>query len=344
MLGCAGLSGQEPASLPSDPLADFQAKYEQAKQETLQPIEQLRAGYLANLDKQLEAAKKQGELDRVRWILAETEWLGGGGKQPTDPGFPESAKIRSVYFTSLKERETQRIDRLATIIERAGPLLATMEKDFTRDGRIERAVAAREFATAIRAELEELRKKSEKPVVAGLKEGEKVIWSVGSSSDFRTVEGCEAKESGGSWTLTSPPDQRGHIESKELFTPPFRIAALAATESGDLRFFFGPSTSMEFVLFNWTRNPTVLRLADPAGQAGIGSFPDRGMLDIGRTYLIEVVVEKRKIEVYVDGELRGNLVVDLDKMREPVGIGPFGTETFPARMIFEQFCVIVPKE
>lgn len=341
LIAWMGLHAREAAP---DPLSDFQAKYETAKAELLVPIEQLRSGYLDRLKAHLAAAQQDAALDRVQWILAEKSWVEGTDKMPPPPESVESAKARDLYLAAKKEREAQRVERLAVIIERSTPLLDTMQKDFTRDGRFDRAVAAREFATTIQAELKELRSRLETPGVAGVKEGEKVLWSLQGASDFKEVEGCEAKEGGGSWTLTSVPEQRGHIESRASFSPPFRITALVASESGDLRFYYGPATSMEFVLFNWTRNPTTLRLADPSGKEGIVSVPDRGFLTVGQTYLIEVLVEPGKIEVHVDGELRGSTVVDLRRMREPVGIGPFGTATLPGRMILEQFTVIGPEK
>ncbi len=85
-------------------------------------------------------------------------------------------------------------------------------------------------------------------------------------------------------------------------------------------------------------------MADPSGQQGILSVPDQGFLEIGQSYQVEVVVGERKIEVFVDGELRGSRPVDLTRYREPVGIGPFGTATLPARMIMEHFVVIRSKE
>lgn len=335
---------QEPNEPGSDPLDQFKARYEEVREEVLAPIRQLKSGYAERLKGELETAKAEGILEHVKGVLAEIEWVEGRGKMPAETALPKVQKYREVYLSALKDREGQRIERLEAVATRSSEALAAMQRDFTREGKIERAEATQAFAGEIHDEVARLKAALETPSAPGLKEGETVLWAIGAKADFKTVMGCEARESGGSWNVTSPPEQRGHLQSPMAFDPPFRISTLVATESGDLRFYYGAETSMEFLLFNWTRNPTTLRMADPSGQQGILSVPERGFLEIGRSYLIEVVVEERKIEVFVDGELRGSRPVDLKRYREPLGIGPFGTATLPARMTMEHFVVIRPKE
>ena len=335
---------QDDSGSVKNPLKTFQLQYEQFKEEATQPILQLKAGYLNRLSDELEAAKAEGILKRVQGILAEIEWVEGKGKMPGDEDVRTILGLRNLYLSTLKEREQERIEALEDVLRRSETLLENIQKDFTREGKIDEAVAAQKFSEEARADIARLKGALETPGVRGLKEGDTVLWQMESAGDFKEVEGCVAKKLGGSWTLTSPAEKRGHIESNKTFTPPFRISALVASESGDLRFYYGPETSMEFVLFNWTRNPTTLRLADPSKQQGIQSVPERGLLRVGETYHIEVLVEERKIEVFVNGELRGNTRTDLSRFREHVGIGPFGTATVPGRLILENFTVIQPKE
>lgn len=337
-------SAQEAAEPASDPLDQVKSKYEEVREEALAPIRQLKSGYAERLKEELEATKAEGVLEDVIAVRAEIDWIEGRGKMPAETDLPNVLKYREIYLSTLKEREEQRIEKLDAVATRSSEALEAMQRDFTREGKIERAEATQAFAGEMRDEVTRLKAGLETPSVPGLREGETVLWSIDGKADFETTLDCEAKESGGSWLVTSPPAQRGHLQSRKAFAPPFRISTLVATESGDLRFYYGPETSMEFVLFNWTRNPTTLRLVDPSGQQGIVSVPDRGLLEIGRSYLIEVAVEERKIEVFVDGELRGSRPADLKRYREPVGIGPFGTATHPGRMIMENFVVIRPKE
>ncbi len=337
------LFGQDAAGPATDPLEDFRFKYEAVKAGALEPVLQLKVGYGERLKAELEAAKAGGVLERVQGIMAEIAWIDGTGTMPPDETVPTILRFRNVYLATLKDREKQRIERLEGVLQRSGDLLTNIQKDFTREGKIDRAVATQAFAEEARAEISRLKSALEAPGLPGLKEGETVLWRMQSDADFELAEGCEAKALGGSWTLASPPEQRGHVETREKFEPPFRISTLIASESGDLRFYYGPSAGMEFVLFNWTRNPTTLRLADPSGKLGIISVPDQGFLTVGETCHIEIVVESRNIEVFVNGELRGSRAVDLTGYRDPVGLGPFGTVTLPGRAILEQFVVIRPK-
>ena len=333
-------AAQEPADPAADPLDQFRARYEELRDEALEPIRLLKVSYVERLGDVVEAARAEGDLDGVKGALAEIDWVEGRGAMPTEDSLPEILDKRKLYLAALQERERQRADRLEAVALRSAETLEAMKRDYTRDGKLSRAEATVAFAAEIRDEVTRLKEALEVPSVAGLKPGEKILWSIQSEADFKTAMGCEASESGGSWTLTSPPEMRGHVRSPVSFSPPFRISALVSTDSGDLRFYYGAETSMEFLLFNWTRNPTTLRMGDPTEQQGIHSVPDQGLLDVGRTYLIEVAVEKRKIEVFVDGERRGTRSVDLSRHREPVGIGPFGTATLPARMTMEHFVVI----
>lgn len=334
---------QEAAEPAADPLDEFRARYEAVRAEAFEPVYQLKASYAERLHEQLEAARAEGDLDLVQAVLAEIAWVEGRGDMRADVGFSELLRLRRLYLTALQERERERAERLETLAERSGEALAAMERDYTRAGRIDRAQETRAFGDEMRDEASRLKTAMEVGSPLGLKEGETVLWALSGNDDFRTALGCEAREAGGTWTLTSPVEQRGHVRSPKEISPPFRISTLATTESGDLRFYYGHEQAMEFVLFNWTRNPTILRMADPSGQQGIQSVPDQGFLEVGRTYLIEVVVEERKIEVFVDGELRGTRGVDLKGYRGAVGIGPFGTVTLPARMSMEHFVVIRPK-
>jgi len=337
-------SAQKAAEPEADLLDQFKARYQEVREEALAPILELKSGYVERLREELEAVTAEGNLDQVQEVLAEIEWIEGREKVPAETSLPNVLKFRNLYLSALKERERQRIERLEAVAGRSAEMLEAMQRDFTREKKFDRAVATQAFAIEMRDEVERLKAALEMPSVADLKEGETVLWAIGSKADFKTVMGAEARLAGGSWSMTSPPEQRGHLRSPMSLAPPFRISTLVATESGDLRFYYGPETAMEFVLFNWTRNPTTLRMADPSGQQGILSVPDHGFLEVGQSYLIEVEVHERKIEVFVDGELRGSRPVDLARYREPVGIGPFGTVTQPARMIMEHFAVIRMKE
>lgn len=336
--------GQDAPAAGGDPLTDFISKYELAKKESLAPIEQLRGGYARRLQTELESAKAEGILDQVQAILAEVEWVAGRGKMPDLDKSSGILKLREVYLKSLQDREQQRVERLEGIAERSTDVLAEIEKQFTREGKVDRAVAARAFAGQLKDEVATIKAALDSPGIPPLKAGESILWKLESPSDFKAVQGCEFTEAAGNWILTCPPEMRGHLESRISFVPPFRISALVTPESGDLRFYFGPETSMEFVLFNWTRSPTTLRLVDPTGVLRIESVSDQGFLTFGQSYLIEIVVRERKIEVFVDGNLRGARQVNLDGYREPVGIGPFGTETLPAKLILEHFAVIQLEE
>ena len=327
----------------SDLLEDFEQRYRQAGEEALAPVTQLKKGYLERLAIELAAAQEKADLETVRGIMAEIAWVEGTGKMPSEDEVPSLLPVRKIYLNTLGERELQRIERLEGVLDRAATALKEIEKTFIREGEIERAEATRAFAEKAREEIGTWRAALEAPGVPGLAAGEKVLARLGDPGAFTEVEGCRARESGGSWTLTSPPEQRGHLQTREEFEPPFRLSALVASESGDLRFYFGPEGSMEFVLFNWLRNPTVLRLADPTGQVGIVSVPDKGIIPVGETKHIEVTVEDRRITVTVDGDLRGTFNGDFGGYRAPVGIGPFGTETVPGRAILEHFTVIRPR-
>lgn len=336
-------TAQEPSDPGTDPLDQFRSRYEEVAEGFLQPIQQLKAGYVERLKVELETAKAAGVLEHVQAVMSEIDWVEDRGKMPAETEMASILKFRERYLSALRERERECLEKLEGLAKRSANALDAMQRDYTREGKIERAEATRDFSEMIWEGVETLRLALESPGLPGLQAGETVLWSLG-QADFKTALGGEARESGGSWTLTAPPEQRGHIRSPMSIAPPFRISTLVASESGDLRFYYGAETDLEFVLFNWTRNPTVLRLTDPSGAQGIQSVPDRGLLEPGRSYLIELVVRERKIEVFVDGESRGSRTTDLKRYREPVGIGPFGSVTAPGRLIMEHFVVVQLKE
>ncbi len=336
-------AAQEPSDPGTDPLDQFRSRYEEVAEGFLQPIQQLKAGYVERLQNELETAKAAGNLDHVQAVMAEIDWVEDRSKMPVDTEMASILKFREIYLSALQERERECLEKLEGLAKRSANALDAMQRDYTREGKIERAEATRDFSETIREGVEALRLALELPGLPGLQAGETVLWSLG-EADFKTAQGCEARESGGSWTLTSPPEQRGHIRSPMSIAPPFRISTLVTSESGDLRLYYGAETDLEFILFNWTRNPTVLRLTDPSGAQGIQSVPERGLLEPGKSYLIEVVVRERKIEVFVDGESRGSRTTDLKRYREPVGIGPFGSVTAPGRLTMEHFVVVQLKE
>jgi hypothetical protein len=224
----------------------------------------------------------------------------------------------------------QQVSLQKTIHEKRQQVVAALEEELTlttKSGDLEGALA-------IKKAIEELAK----PIYAGApmnppptgqaKAGapgsSEVVVIVGEGGKHERNEHCELSREGESFILHTAM-ANAPVTSRQKFRAPFRMLARAATD-GSLRFYFGEGG---IVIFNWDSNQEVLRLGDPrtpiSDQTG---FPGEGELKAGQIYEFEILVEKERIAVVVDGRKRAEMEGDFaEKSVGTIGIGAaFGSK------------------
>jgi|APTNR8051073442_1049403.scaffolds.fasta_scaffold36204_1 hypothetical protein len=285
-------------------LGELQAKYDLALQ-------------------QLEAAEqKKGNLPSVIAIREERDRVRNAGKlaEPVST-FPKLAELRDIYERELGRIQSEIISKDLSLLDTYANDLEGVMKELTRKGDIDAALQVSGNIKATRAEMEALEGGSV-PRAMNDGSGREVVVLAEKVKRYELNERCKLTKENGRFVLTTDVGN-APLTSQEKFRPPFRLQAKAETK-GSLRFYFGQSG---IVIFNWDSNPKQLRVGDPgtplSSQQG---YDGEGELIPGRTYEIEIRVEKETITVLVDGTTRALLAGDFTKAEGPVGIGPsFGS-------------------
>ncbi|MEM9018542.1 MAG: hypothetical protein AAGC68_16145, partial [Verrucomicrobiota bacterium] len=200
---------------------------------------------------------------------------------------------------------------MASYIERA----ELLKKQLTKEGNLEEAQKADEFAKEIAAELN-----------TGDIRG--VLWELKSANDFQLVRDCSAEFNGKSWKLTSPHKHLSFLDTSELFSPPFLVAARVGTDSIGLRFYFA---GQEVVIFNWESTPTELRIKRPRDRKAVG-IRDQGFIENNRLHEVEIEMLANRIRVLVNGDVRGEVDGDFSDLKGSFGVGPANGSTITLEM------------
>ena len=129
----------------------------------------------------------------------------------------------------------------------------------------------------------------------------------------RAMSGGDRDESG--IVLRSHRGTRGEpTTSKESYPVPIEIQYVCRTDTTDLRLAY----ACEQMIFNWSNNLDELRIdGGPAkDQHRLGA----GRIPVSKFVTIRQVVNKDKMEVFVDDELRASWQGDFSKVNSPIAV------------------------
>lgn len=296
-------------------LSAMEAAYTAAVAKIEQPQHDLLGKYREGLRSLAERKRAAGDLEGVITVNRELE--SADKREKRDLGaHPDLERLREIYDTTLAQLKSDAAGEHARLIDAYRTRLAATVESLTREGKIDEAVA-------VNARIKEL--DAAAPLRAA-ESGANVVWEWRSRADVEAIGDCEVKTDLNGFILSS--ERRGGgswMQSRREFKPPFRIAARVATDSTNIRFYFsGP-----LVIFNWEMNTAELRLQHPATGVKAG-VRDMGQLELNKMHDIVIDVLLDKIQVSVDGEIRGALLGtpsdNTAGLEAPIAIGPaFGS-------------------
>ncbi|HVJ81987.1 MAG TPA: hypothetical protein VNC50_13040 [Planctomycetia bacterium] len=111
--------------------------------------------------------------------------------------------------------------------------------------------------------------------------------------------------------------ERGKARTAQQFSPPFAIAARAATDGTNIRLFYGSGC----IILNWELNKSELRVQDPAsGQ--ISGVKDKGAVTPNELHDIVWEIHLDKMRLLVDGVERYQQTGNYGSLKGEIMIGP----------------------
>jgi hypothetical protein len=128
--------------------------------------------------------------------------------------------------------------------------------------------------------------------------------------------GCAATRGDEGMELTVRLDESGLL-SEKVYKTPVTIETVAMTDSTNLRLYFGKA----WVIFNWERNGTELRIVDPA-TGKFDGVADQGDIPRKQWVTIQWVIGPKEMRIVVDGQERYKAEGNYAGIEGRVGIGP----------------------
>lgn len=296
-------------------LSELETAYATAVAKIEQPQQDMLGKYREGLRSLAERKRAAGDLEGV--IAVNRELESADKREKRDLGaHPDLERLREIYDTTLAQLKSDAASEHARLIEAYRTRLATAVETLTRKGKIDEAVA-------VNARIKEL--DAAAPLRAAENEAN-VIWEWSSRASVEAIGECELATDLNGFILSSKRGGGGALmQSRREFKPPFRIVARAATDSTNIRFYY----SGTLVIFNWEMNTAELRIHHPATGVKAG-IRDMGQLEVNKMHDIVIDVLLDKIQVSVDGEIRGVLPGtpsdNTAGLEAPIGVGPaFGS-------------------
>lgn len=303
----------------ADPkVAALEASFAELHETAGQPLRDLRAKYLENVEAWMLQSQKRGDLQAV--IAANEEIKTVDLEKARDlTQWPELQRLRGIYETSMKKLQIN-VNAERTKLRR--PYRERLQQEverLTREGKIGDAkrVAAKvtEFDRAVSQEAASSGKVPEEGAGA-------ILWELSGRASIESVNDAEIRTENEARLITSRRNDWSYFQSKRTFKPPFRLQTRVSTDKNEIRFYYNADI---LSLFGWESNPTELRLHEPTTGRKL-AFKDKGQVVPGNIHFIEIDVHPDRIEVKVDGEQRALAVVSSFGVDAPVGIGPaFGS-------------------
>ena len=299
----------------ADTLSELESNYAAAVAKIEQPQLDLLEKYREGLRALAERKRAAGDLEAVIAVNREIETAATQEKRDLESE-PDLQRLREIYETTLARLKSEAAAAHTRLIDSYRARLVTTVETLTREGKIEEALA-------MNARIKEL--DASAPLRAAENEAN-VVWEWSSRASVEAIGGCEVKTDPKGFILSSERGGGGALmQSRREFKPPFRIVARAATDSTNIRFYY----SGTLVIFNWEMNTAELRIHHPATGVKAG-IRDMGQLEINKMHDIVIDVLLDKIQVSVDGEIRGALPGtpsdNTAGLEAPIGVGPaFGS-------------------
>jgi len=296
-------------------LSAMETAYAAAVAKIEQPQQDLLGKYREGLRSLAERKRAAGDLEGVIAVNREIESADKRDKRNLD-AHPDLKRLREIYETNLARLKSDAAGEHARLIDAYRTRLAATVESLTREGKIDEAVA-------VNARIKEL--EAAAPLHAAENESN-VVWEWRSRAEVEAIGDCEVKSDLSGFILSSErPGGGSWMQSRREFKPPFRIVARAATDSTNIRFYY----SGTLVIFNWEMNTAELRIHHPATGVKAG-IRDMGQLEINKMHDIVIDVLLDKVQVSVDGGIRGVLPGtpsdNTAGLEAPIGIGPaFGS-------------------
>ncbi|MEM9015418.1 MAG: hypothetical protein AAGC68_00295 [Verrucomicrobiota bacterium] len=297
-------------------------------------FDEFQNNYESALERLQERFQNEGNLDAALAIQKErNEFRDRQTPIPSDSDSIASLnELRKVYEVERQKKiRSVVLDEIEVLAAYLGEL-NRLTTELTQQGEVELAVAARDEATAIATEIEELNRNPtlKRSTSRSAESEEKKVVLVGPGGSFQRHEYIETKEDNGLLVLTSSKNG-AWIRSEEEFAVPFRIQARAMTDSTNIRIYYGKRGI--FVL-NWEVNPDELRFRNPLSGRSSGT-PGKGKIETNKLHDIEIDVMADRIVLRVDREERFVSEGNYSNVEGPVSIGP----AFRSKVSIDYFAV-----
>ncbi len=318
-----------------DPLASLEAAMEKELSTVDDPIWKMQSSYVKALKNLEKDTIESGDLDNVLMVRKEIAEYREKGQRDYS-SFAGLANLRGIYESSLSARQAEVHKDRAAIYHKYAGKFAEVTKELTIAGNLELAVKANSRQKALLEDAKLAMKAAAEGAGVSASSGQKVLWELKGKDDIEFIKGCEIESIDGGWLVTSPEKVWSQVASNRTFTPPFEIDSRISTDSTNIRIYLGGRV---ISIFNWEVNKKQLRIHDPATGKRY-AFDDQGYLKENEMHDIRIVVGTRKLSVYSDGELRGEIEGDYSELETPVGIGP----AFFSKLKIERFLVREVKE
>ncbi|MCP5540996.1 MAG: hypothetical protein H7A52_12710 [Akkermansiaceae bacterium] len=308
VLGGIPAQGQSDAAKPD--LEDLLFEYEVKKAEIDRPMTDLQRQYEGALGRLKDEMKSQGNLDAVLALEAEKKGF-RAGQFVGEGDFDALKRLRDKYRDALSRAESGLEKSRAALVEASTAKLEALQARLTQEGRLDEAQAV----------VKALKRRQDRGWDAADASGA-VLWEL-TGADSVTPEGdCRlAPDEGGGFRVESP-EKVTWLKSNVSIKPPFRIEARVATDSTNVRFYWGKKT---LAIFNWEMREDELRIHDPVTHRGF-PVPGQGFLEHGEMHDIQIDVTPERVTIRADRRPRGEIEGDYAAVDSPVGIGPaFGS-------------------
>lgn len=303
----------------ADLVAEIANSHEAAIVSAEKPLVELERKYAEALEKLKASVQSGGNLEGVVLIQKEIENFGKEADRDFS-SLPELERLRGIFEKSSLGMREEIARKQNVILGENIEKLAKLKAELTKAGEIEEALRADDLRKAFIDQRSKIANAESGSLLAT--EPVSLLWSLGSRADFELIKECEAKHEDDTWVLTSEVKAMSHLSTDKEFQPPFSAHFRATTDQVEIRFFWDGS---QIVIFNWSSNPQQLRFQNPVDGKATG-VQEKGYLEPATMHDIEIRVTATKIEAFVDGELRGELVGDWGSLEGPFGIGPaFGS-------------------
>lgn len=290
-------------------LVTLKAEYDRAKQDldtardiSVQNSVTAYSNALTTIETQL---KKDGNLEGLLAVRKEKERFSASGEIPKSPpaDLPQAIVQAQLAHTARTQQADKTRDKnLAIIAKQYLTQLAVLKKQLTSQDKIDDALQVQTEMKVVESSLP--------PAPT-----EQVSTSFPSNSEKKpSIKDITTTFSGGTKESSGIVLKNQRTTSKDSYTPPVEIEYVCKTDGTNIRL----SYACDQLIFNWERNLDELRIN--GGPVSRQNRMGAGRVPTNKFITIRQVVNKDKMDVFVEDELRASWQADFSKINSSIGI------------------------